>query len=340
MLKKGLIGLAIIALAGSGYWYYDDYQKKEKARLIKERDEQIARDLQRMKENSIKEAIAEKERKKKKFEEEKARQKRIAEGNPIIEEIVTYYPRTKQKKEQYTLVEGKKEGKGITWYENGQIKESMNYKNGELDGLCVDYYFNKRRETNYLQGRKHGVFIRWNADNKKEVEENYDNGRLEGARYEWRDDGVTVHSAYKNNKLLKSESYYPSGEKRSLEIYVPEQDIVQSIFWYEDGTISFEGYKKQYLSLKTDLFPAGVYYYYRPSGQKFLELPYINKYRNHGFKFGTCYRWNNENKIITEIKIDDSIEDWDKYYKILKGTIKDCELTKNERQMIFGLSEY
>lgn len=368
MVKKSLIGLVVIALVGGGYWYYDDYQKKEKARLIKERDEQIARDFQRMKENSIKEAIAKKERKKKEVEEVKARQKRIAEGNPIIEEVVTYYPNTKQKKEQYTLVEDKKEGLETLWDENGQIKTLINYKNGEFhgeskrylkgklrsitnyidgkkDGIEINYSPYQETHTNYKQGKRHGKSITWHLNKQKEMvkvlEKFYEEGLLEGHSYIKILDTYEKHDLYKKNRLLKSESFYLSGEKRSLEIYIPEQDIVESTYWYKNGQISTQGNKKQFEIYKAELSPAGTQYYYLPTGQKFLELPYVNNQQGQwdSFRLGNCFRWDESGVLTTEVEINDHY-DWPNSHKVIRGykgdNVDDCRLTINERRNIFG----
>ena len=75
---------------------------------------------------------------------------------------------------------GKKVGKWIKGYENAQIKSDGNYKDDKKDGKWM--YWNKSgqllNEENYKDGKKDGKWVSWSEDGKKEKEEFYKDGKL------------------------------------------------------------------------------------------------------------------------------------------------------------------
>lgn len=104
MLKKGLIGLFIVVVIGGGYLgysQYQNYQQKEQARLIRERNEYVARRYKEIHEDAAKAREDEK-----KFYEE--RRKRIEAGTAKVE-LIEGIDKAGDKY-QYTLVDGKREG--------------------------------------------------------------------------------------------------------------------------------------------------------------------------------------------------------------------------------------
>ena len=79
------------------------------------------------------------------------------------------------------LINGKRNGEGIEYYENGKIKFIGEYLNGKRNGQGKEYYDNgeKKFEGVYLNGKRNG-----------KGKEYYDNGKLyfegeylNGARY-------------------------------------------------------------------------------------------------------------------------------------------------------------
>jgi len=51
-----------------------------------------------------------------------------------------------QKKFEITWKDGKRDGKWTDWYENGQIEIDAKYKNGLLDGLCTTWHENGNKK--------------------------------------------------------------------------------------------------------------------------------------------------------------------------------------------------
>jgi len=74
------------------------------------------------------------------------------------------------------MKDGKKEGKWIGWYENGQKKEEGTYKDGKEDGLWTGWYNNgqKELEGTFKDGKPDGLSTLWykNGQKKQEGTEN------------------------------------------------------------------------------------------------------------------------------------------------------------------------
>ena len=78
---------------------------------------------------------------------------------------------------------GKKEKTVTRYYENtgrGERKKKteVNYKNGKVDGLWVDYYENGKKcsEENYKDGKRDGLCTEWYENGQKGMERNLKNG--------------------------------------------------------------------------------------------------------------------------------------------------------------------
>jgi hypothetical protein len=80
--------------------------------------------------------------------------------------------------EQGKISKGKRQGKWLEYYENGQLKLKSNYKNGEYEGEQLGYYKNGQLwvKINYKDGKLEGEFLVYN-----------ENGQLEKTEI-WKDD--------------------------------------------------------------------------------------------------------------------------------------------------------
>ena len=67
-----------------------------------------------------------------------------------------------------------------SYYENGQIKSEVIYKDNKRDGKWTKWYENGQKDTegNYKDGKKDGKWVSWSKEGKKEKEEFYKNGEL------------------------------------------------------------------------------------------------------------------------------------------------------------------
>ena len=65
--------------------------------------------------------------------------------------------------------DGKLDGLGTGWYDNGNKKYEGTYKDGKPDGLWTYWYENgqKKSEVTYKNGKKNGKWTTWYKDGTK-----------------------------------------------------------------------------------------------------------------------------------------------------------------------------
>jgi len=98
--------------------------------------------------------------------------------------IQTYYDNESKIKEKYFIINNKKEGEYVKYYENGNIYIECSYVNGKLDGEYIKYYIDGQIEEkyNYTNGILESIF-------------DYENGKII-SKYKY---------CYKNNEIDKIE---------------------------------------------------------------------------------------------------------------------------------------
>ena len=70
--------------------------------------------------------------------------------------VITEYYENGQKRSEVTYKDGKEDGKWTRWHENGQKSSEGTYKDGKQDGKWTGWYENgeKRYEGIYKDGKK------------------------------------------------------------------------------------------------------------------------------------------------------------------------------------------
>ncbi len=88
---------------------------------------------------------------------------------------------------------GKKEGKWISWYPNGQKKSVVTYKDEKLDGLFTIWYENgqKKVKRTYKDGEPDGLETKWYENGQKRLEETWKDGEWISEK-EWNEDGSLI----------------------------------------------------------------------------------------------------------------------------------------------------
>ncbi len=68
----------------------------------------------------------------------------------------------------YTYVDGKKEGPGVTYYNNGKLRTKVSFRNNKLNGTVRMYYKSGElyRVTNYREGKAEGMRISYYKNGK------------------------------------------------------------------------------------------------------------------------------------------------------------------------------
>lgn len=82
--------------------------------------------------------------------------------------------------EEYTIVNGKKNGQGWVYYPDGIVKVESNYKNGEQHGITRWFYRNGNvyEYARYKAGKRHGIMRRFDEKGSLVAEIPYKHGEL------------------------------------------------------------------------------------------------------------------------------------------------------------------
>ena len=88
-------------------------------------------------------------------------------------------------------------------YENGQLEEKGNYKDGKPDGLFETYYENGQLtfKGNFKDGEKDGLFEEYYENGQLSVKVNFKDGKWDG-----------LYELYYENGQLKLKQNYKDGE--------------------------------------------------------------------------------------------------------------------------------
>jgi len=114
------------------------------------------------------------------------------------------------------------------WYENGQKKEEINYKNGKRDGLYTQWYENgqKEYEFTYKDDEEDGLFTSWYENGQKKYERTFKDGKEDGLYTQW----------YENGQK-KSEWNRKDGKLICITKKEWNEDGTLWREWNEDGTV-------------------------------------------------------------------------------------------------------
>ena len=119
-----------------------------------------------------------------------------------------------KKNDEGILLNGKKDGLWIGWYENGQKVEEGTYKDGKKDGLWTRWYGDgqKLREGTYKDGEEVGKWTYRYENGQKKREGTYKDGKLNGLWTRWYENGQKYYvRTYKDGKLISSKRWNRDG---------------------------------------------------------------------------------------------------------------------------------
>ncbi len=146
------------------------------------------------------------------------------------------------------IINGKKEGKWIEYYDNGNIETIEYYKNDKLDGEYRKYYPNGQiqRIEHFKNNSLNGKVISYYENGNKKREYTYKNNLLDGKFIKYYEDGtISSIQNYKNNKLNgKSIVYYSNGNINEITYYKDGKRNGGYIEYYSNGIIAVKSYYK------------------------------------------------------------------------------------------------
>jgi antitoxin component YwqK of YwqJK toxin-antitoxin module len=143
-----------------------------------------------------------------------------------------------QVKQLRQLKDGKLEGLQTFWYEHGQKKEEANFKDGIEDGLSTEWYDNgqKKEEANFKDGKLDGLVTWWYQNGQKSQEQNWKDDKKNGLEIEWDQNGQKEEEEnWKDGKKdgLSTE-WYDNGQKAS-EVIFKDDKAVSATMWKPNG---------------------------------------------------------------------------------------------------------
>ena len=97
--------------------------------------------------------------------------------------------------EMGTYVNGEKyDGLYKAWYENGQLMNEGNYKDGDRDCLCKTWYENGQlmSKENWRDGLQDGLFKEWYRNGQLMLEAKWNGGKQQGAQKAWHENGLVA----------------------------------------------------------------------------------------------------------------------------------------------------
>ena len=156
--------------------------------------------------------------------------------------------------EKGSYKEGRKDGKWIKYFSDGQTIESETYlKEGKLDGICKTYFTDGKIESEkgYKNGLEHGKELRYDYETGKlKVDANFVDGKAEGkqTRYIQSNKGEYIQvSNYKNGNQTgeytetyikgkpKKKGFYKEGKKDGIWIEYRKDGIPENEVNYKGG---------------------------------------------------------------------------------------------------------
>lgn len=144
---------------------------------------------------------------------------------------------------------GVREGKCTWYFGDGQKWRELDYRNGELDGLLVEWNVTGDvvAEESYVQGRRSGLKTEYYAPGSKRVEANF---------------------LFAKDIIQTNDDWW-AGSSRSTLVKKQGKDERHGLWttYYRNGQKALEG---QY---KNDV-PTGTFTWWHPNGQKAIEGPY------------------------------------------------------------------
>ena len=162
------------------------------------------------------------------------------------------------------------EGLTITYYENGNIDEEVNYKNGKMNGEAKSY-----DENGKLNGRtifKDDIKLEEDVYKENEILKNtFKNGELV------KQDICTLNGTLKERRILNGDemeysTFYPNGNVKQ-KILAKDKTIIKEQIYARNGNIMSN-------SFFSDGKPVIELFEYYPDGKLFRKISTVNKMLN------------------------------------------------------------
>jgi antitoxin component YwqK of YwqJK toxin-antitoxin module len=174
---------------------------------------------------------------------------------------LSFYASGQREEERY-MVNGVCADRYTRWFENGNIAEEGNYKDGWESGMWRYYCENGQVKQIRATRSANDTITNYYSNGKLKDQTFYLDYRRQGDYFEY--DTLGKKKTYKHFRNGKQDSvqinYYPSGAKAEAVHYEIGKREGQYQSWYPGSKIKMTG---QY----ADNYPAGIWKYYRENGK-------------------------------------------------------------------------
>jgi len=209
------------------------------------------------------------------------------------------------------------EGLTITYYENGNIDEEVNYKNDKMNGEAKSY-----DENGKLNGRtifKDDIKLEEEVHKENEILKNtFKNGELV------KQDICVLNGTLRERRILNGDeieysTFYPNGNVKQ-KILAKDKIIIKEQIYARNGNIMSN-------SFFSDGKPVTEYFEYYPDGKLFRKISTINKMLN-----GDSIEYYPSGNIKEKVFFDDNKMNGEaiKYYE--NGVVKEKAYFINDKQ--------
>jgi antitoxin component YwqK of YwqJK toxin-antitoxin module len=162
-----------------------------------------------------------------------------------MEPVIEYYENG-QKKLEYYLVNGVKQGVWTQWRENGKQETKGNYINGEKNGVWTWWHENGEKfvEGYFINDKKSGIWTGWDENGKKLQEGNYVDDKKSGIWTGLDENGKKVEeSVYVNGRIVAWLFYDICGRKTRSGYHIFDHMKMIHYYWYTHGQKESEGWR-------------------------------------------------------------------------------------------------
>lgn len=187
-----------------------------------------------------------------------------------VREVKAYWDvfNTRLRAVEHITDDYKLHGEQLYYYENGDLKERLNYKFDKKEGVQYVYFHNgkPRLKNNYKEGLQHGISEEFKYDGDKyyrSMKSKFENGDMI--------ERIDYYPSGKPSTEIKangiSKVFFKSGQLMRTDVYVNGQANGESKTYDDQGNLIEEGfYKNQYKD--------GEYKYYNKKGEVYLVENY------------------------------------------------------------------
>lgn len=165
------------------------------------------------------------------------------------------------------------------YWENGNLKSELPYKNGKLNGTAVWYYEDGtiQMEVNYANDIIEGSSIRYHDNGRKDTEEMYVNNLRQGKATEYSYSGKRVEQKHYLNDTLHGKyfKWYPNSE---LQI---AGEFIEGLY---DGTWLYYGDYGDLVGEGKYVAGSGIQRFWYPNGSVRSRTTYVNNLK-HGTEY-------------------------------------------------------